>query len=70
MRTRSAARSAAICTLLAAVALLLSAAIVLAKEGGIVTLAELEAVDGPALLSLAVRFGSTRLIDNEPIGID
>lgn len=32
------------------------------------TLAELERVDGPALLSLAVRFGGTRLIDNEPIG--
>jgi pantoate--beta-alanine ligase len=32
------------------------------------TLAELERVDGPALLSLAVRFGSTRLIDNEPLG--
>jgi pantoate--beta-alanine ligase len=34
------------------------------------TLAELDrVVDGePALLSLAVRFGSTRLIDNEPIG--
>jgi pantoate--beta-alanine ligase len=32
------------------------------------TLAELESVDGPALLSLAVRFGGTRLIDNEPIG--
>ena len=29
------------------------------------TLAELERVDGPALLSLAVRFGDTRLIDNE-----
>jgi pantoate--beta-alanine ligase len=29
------------------------------------TLAELERVDGPAILSLAVRFGSTRLIDNE-----
>ena len=28
------------------------------------TLAELETVDGPALASLAVRFGSTRLIDN------
>jgi pantoate--beta-alanine ligase len=28
------------------------------------TLAELDRVDGPALLSLAVRFGSTRLIDN------
>jgi pantoate--beta-alanine ligase len=34
------------------------------------TLAELETVDGPALLSLAVRFGETRLIDNEPIGSD
>jgi pantoate--beta-alanine ligase len=34
------------------------------------TLAELESVDGPALLSLAVRFGGTRLIDNEPIGAD
>ena len=33
-----------------------------------VTLAEVERVDGPALLSLAVRFGSTRLIDNEPLG--
>jgi pantoate--beta-alanine ligase len=32
------------------------------------TLAELETVTGPALLSLAVRFGTTRLIDNEPIG--
>jgi len=34
------------------------------------TLAELDrVVDGePALLSLAVRFGSTRLIDNEPLG--
>jgi len=29
------------------------------------TLAELDRVEGPALLSLAVRFGSTRLIDNE-----
>ena len=32
------------------------------------TLAELDRVAGPALLSLAVRFGSTRLIDNEPLG--
>jgi pantoate--beta-alanine ligase len=32
------------------------------------TLAELEQVDGPALLSLAVRFGTTRLIDNESLG--
>jgi pantoate--beta-alanine ligase len=31
------------------------------------TLAELDRVDGPALLSLAVRFGPTRLIDNEPL---
>ncbi len=31
------------------------------------TLDELDRVDGPALLSLAARFGSTRLIDNEPI---
>lgn len=31
------------------------------------TLAELDEVDGPALFSLAVRFGSTRLIDNEPL---
>jgi pantoate--beta-alanine ligase len=29
------------------------------------TLAELDRVDGPALVSLAVRFGTTRLIDNE-----
>jgi len=29
------------------------------------TLAELDVVDGPALASLAVRFGGTRLIDNE-----
>jgi pantoate--beta-alanine ligase len=29
------------------------------------TLAELDLVDGPALASLAVRFGTTRLIDNE-----
>ena len=32
------------------------------------TLAELDQVAGPALLSLAVRFGETRLIDNEPLG--
>jgi pantoate--beta-alanine ligase len=32
------------------------------------TLAELERVEGPALLSMAVRFGPTRLIDNEPLG--
>ena len=32
------------------------------------TLAELDLIDGPALASLAVRFGSTRLIDNEPLG--
>jgi len=32
------------------------------------TLQELEVVDRPALASLAVRFGTTRLIDNEPLG--
>jgi pantoate--beta-alanine ligase len=32
------------------------------------TLEELEQVERPALLSLAVRLGSTRLIDNEPLG--
>ena len=32
------------------------------------TLAELDALVGPALASLAVRFGSTRLIDNELLG--
>jgi len=32
------------------------------------TLQELDRVDGPALLSTAVRFGATRLIDNEPLG--
>jgi pantoate--beta-alanine ligase len=31
------------------------------------TLRELVRVDGPALLSLAVRLGATRLIDNEPL---
>jgi len=31
------------------------------------TLQELERVDGPALASLAVRLGPTRLIDNEPL---
>jgi pantoate--beta-alanine ligase len=31
------------------------------------TLAELDRVGGPTLLSMAVRFGSTRLIDNEPL---
>jgi pantoate--beta-alanine ligase len=31
------------------------------------TLAEIDRVGGPALLSLAVRFGTTRLIDNEPL---
>ena len=33
----------------------------------VATLAELDVVDRPALLSTAVRFGSTRLIDNEPL---
>jgi pantoate--beta-alanine ligase len=32
------------------------------------TLRELDTVRGPALASLAVRFGTTRLIDNEPLG--
>ena len=32
------------------------------------TLAELERIDGPAMLSLAVRFGTTRLIDNVVLG--
>ena len=31
------------------------------------SLRELDRVDGAALLSMAVRFGSTRLIDNEPL---
>ena len=31
------------------------------------TLQELDAISGPALLSMAVRFGSVRLIDNEPL---
>ena len=31
------------------------------------TLAELTTVGGPALLSMAVRFGAVRLIDNEPL---
>ena len=31
------------------------------------TLEELDRVEGSALLSLAVRFGATRLIDNEPL---
>jgi pantoate--beta-alanine ligase len=35
-----------------------------------VTLQELDRVDGPALLSLAVRFGATRLIDNAPLGAE
>ncbi len=34
------------------------------------TLAEVERLEGPTLLSLAVRFGSTRLIDNEPLGVE
>ena len=34
------------------------------------TLAELERVDGPALLSLAVRVGHVRLIDNRWLGLD
>jgi pantoate--beta-alanine ligase len=32
------------------------------------TLAELQAIDGPALVSLAVRVGRTRLIDNVVLG--
>jgi len=32
------------------------------------TLMELELVTGPALLSLAVRLGEIRLIDNLPLG--
>ena len=31
------------------------------------TLSELTTIEGPALLSTAVRFGTTRLIDNEPL---
>ena len=32
------------------------------------TLDELDEVSGPALLSMAVRFGDVRLIDNVPLG--
>jgi pantoate--beta-alanine ligase len=32
------------------------------------TLAELEAIEGPAMVSLAVRIGATRLIDNVTVG--
>ena len=32
------------------------------------SLKELAVVAGPALLSLAVEIGATRLIDNEPLG--
>ncbi len=34
------------------------------------TLTELRRVDGPALLSLAVVFGTTRLIDNTTLGLE
>jgi pantoate--beta-alanine ligase len=34
------------------------------------TLEELDVVDGPALASMAVRFGETRLIDNEILDVD
>lgn len=34
----------------------------------VATLAELDELDGPALVSLAARFGSTRLIDNVTVG--
>ena len=34
------------------------------------SLHELDVVTGPALASLAVRFGDVRLIDNEPLGLD
>jgi pantoate--beta-alanine ligase len=34
------------------------------------TLHELDVVSGPALASLAVRFGDVRLIDNEPLGLE
>ncbi len=34
------------------------------------TLAELETLSGPALVSLAVRIGTTRLIDNVTLGED
>ena len=33
------------------------------------TLRELATVRGPALASLAVRFGDVRLFDNEPLGV-
>ena len=33
------------------------------------TLAELQRIDGPALFSMAVLFGTTRLIDNELVGV-
>jgi pantoate--beta-alanine ligase len=32
------------------------------------SLEELERIEGPALVSLAVRFGTTRLIDNATLG--
>ena len=34
------------------------------------TLVELRRIDGPALFSLAVVLGTTRLIDNEVVGLE
>jgi pantoate--beta-alanine ligase len=36
----------------------------------VLTLRELARIDGPALLSMAVLFGTTRLIDNVPLGVE
>ena len=34
------------------------------------TLQEVQRVEGPVLFSMAVLFGSTRLIDNELVGVE
>ena len=51
------------------VALLATSLVVAVLGGGgtFLALRETGAFDGPALLSMAVRFGPVRLIDNEPL---
>jgi hypothetical protein len=70
MRNRTATRSATIGTLLAAVVLLSSAAIVLAKEGGIVTLAKPIPLDAEPGSTLTVEFDATMLTDDGRMPID
>ena len=66
MRSRTATRSAAIGTIVATIALLSTASIAFAKDGGIVTLAEPIPLDAEPGSTLTVEFDAVMLTEDGP----